>query len=49
MPLCSNYECNLTASNAPPAQATVGLIVSNLYQCTGTLINDVPNDNTRTY
>jgi hypothetical protein len=41
-----NYECNLTASNAPPAQATVGLIVSNLYQCTGTLINDVPNDNT---
>jgi lysyl endopeptidase len=41
-----NYECSLTASNTPAAQATVGLVVANLYQCTGTLINDVPQDNT---
>ena len=41
-----NYECSVTASNTPPAQATVGLIINNLYQCTGTLLNDVPVDNT---
>jgi hypothetical protein len=40
-----NYECNVTASNAGPAAATVGLIIGNLYQCTGSLINDVPGDN----
>lgn len=42
----SNYECEVTAGNATPAAATVALIVENLYQCTGTLINDVPGDNT---
>ena len=41
-----NYECEVTAGNATPAAATVALIVENLYQCTGTLINDVPGDNT---
>jgi len=39
-----NYECRVTALNGPPGQSTVGLIISNLYQCSGTLINDVPED-----
>jgi len=42
----TNYECQVTAGNATPAAATVALVVENLYQCTGTLINDVPGDNT---
>ncbi|HXZ59347.1 MAG TPA: trypsin-like serine protease [Steroidobacteraceae bacterium] len=42
----SNYECEVTAGNATAAAATVALVVENLYQCTGTLINDVPGDNT---
>lgn len=42
----TNYECQVTPSNAPPAAATVGVVVGNLYQCTGTLINNVPGDNT---
>jgi lysyl endopeptidase len=41
-----NYACALSSANSAPAQATVGLVVANLYQCTGTLINDVPGDNT---
>ncbi len=41
----TNYECQITPGNTPSATATVGLIVGNVYQCTGTLINDVPGDN----
>ncbi|HEX4618146.1 MAG TPA: hypothetical protein VH135_00375 [Steroidobacteraceae bacterium] len=41
----SNYRCDVTAGNSTPAAATVALVVENLYQCTGTLINDVPGDN----
>jgi hypothetical protein len=41
-----NYQCNVTAANTPAAQATVGVVVANQYQCTGTLINDVPGDQT---
>jgi hypothetical protein len=41
-----NYMCNATPANTPLAQATVGIVVGNAYQCTGTLINDVPGDNT---
>ena len=41
----TNYECQVTPGNTPSAAATVGLIVGNVYQCTGTLINDVPGDN----
>ena len=41
-----NYECNANAGNTGPGQATVGLIISNLYQCSGTLLNDVPGDRT---
>jgi len=42
----TNYECKVTTANTPAGAATVGLVVGNLYQCTGTLINNVPNDNT---
>ena len=41
-----NYECQVTAANTPPAAATVALIIGNLWQCTGSLLNDVPQDNT---
>jgi hypothetical protein len=41
-----NYECQVTTANTPLGAATVGLLVENLYQCTGVLINDVPGDNT---
>ena len=40
-----NYMCNVTAANSPLAKATIGIIVANEVQCTGTLINDVPQDN----
>jgi hypothetical protein len=40
-----NYECSVTPANTPIAKATVGIVVGNLYQCTGTLMNDVPGDN----
>jgi lysyl endopeptidase len=42
----TNYECAVTSANAAPAAATAALVVGNQFQCTGTLINDVPQDNT---
>jgi lysyl endopeptidase len=42
----TNYECKVNASNTPAGAATVALIIGNLYQCSGSLINDVPGDNT---
>jgi len=42
----TNYECKVNAGNTPPASATVALVVENLYECSGTLINDVPGDGT---
>jgi hypothetical protein len=39
-----NYECDISAANTPAGQATVAIIVGNSYQCSGTLINDVPQD-----
>lgn len=42
----TNYACEVTSANTPAAAATVALVVQNQYQCTGTLINDVPGDNT---
>jgi hypothetical protein len=42
----TNYECQVTPGNTPPGAATVGVIIEGLYQCTGALINDVPQDNT---
>lgn len=38
-----NYECAVPADSGP-GQATVGLFISNLYQCSGTLLNDIPAD-----
>jgi len=42
----ANYECQVTTANTPPGQATVALIIGNLWECTGVLLNDVPGDNT---
>jgi lysyl endopeptidase len=42
----TNYACEVTANITPPGAATVALVVGNLYQCTGVLINDVPESNT---
>jgi lysyl endopeptidase len=42
----TNYMCEITTANTPPGAATVALTVENLYQCSGSLINDVPGDNT---
>jgi lysyl endopeptidase len=42
----TNYECQVTASNTPPGAATVALVIGNQYQCSGSLINDIPGDNT---
>jgi hypothetical protein len=41
----TNYECQVNASNTPPGQATVGLLIGNQYTCSGSLLNDVPGDN----
>jgi lysyl endopeptidase len=42
----TNYECVADAGNSAAASATMALVFENLYQCTGTLINDAPGDNT---
>jgi hypothetical protein len=39
-----NYECDIAPANTPAGQATVALVIGNSYQCSGTLINDVPQD-----
>ena len=39
-----NYSCHVTAANQAPANATVALIIGNLYECTGTLLNDTAGD-----
>jgi hypothetical protein len=41
-----NYECDADAANQGPAQATVALLIANIGQCSGTLLNDVPGDGT---
>jgi plastocyanin len=44
---CSlNYSCQATAANQGPANATVAIIVGNILQCTGTLLNDTQSDGT---
>lgn len=40
-----NYQCSVTPANAAIGKATVAIVVGNTYQCTGTLVNDVPGDN----
>ncbi len=41
----TNYECKVTPANTSSGAATVALLVQNQFQCSGTLINDVPGDN----
>jgi lysyl endopeptidase len=41
-----NYECNLSAADLGPGQASVALIVGNTYLCSAVLLNDVPGDGT---
>lgn len=41
-----NYSCHATTANQGPAGATVALIIGNLYECTGTLLNDTSADGT---
>ena len=39
-----NYSCNVTSSNQGPARATVAILVGDVDQCTGTLLNDTSGD-----
>jgi hypothetical protein len=39
-----NYSCQATNTNQGPANATVAIVVGNLTQCTGTLVNDTSGD-----
>lgn len=39
-----NYSCDATSANQGPAQAVVAILIGNLYQCTGTLLNDTGSD-----
>ncbi len=42
---CARFQCNVTTANTPLGAATVALVIGNLFQCTGTLINSVQGDN----
>jgi hypothetical protein len=39
-----NYMCNVTPANQNPAQATVAIVIANIGQCSGTLLNDTSGD-----
>jgi hypothetical protein len=41
-----NWSCHTSSVNTGPGQATVALIIGNVGQCTGVLLNDVPGDGT---
>ncbi|MGH8219038.1 MAG: hypothetical protein ACREUT_10810 [Steroidobacteraceae bacterium] len=41
-----NYACEATSANQGPANATVAIVVANVAQCTGTLVNDTSGDGT---
>jgi len=41
-----NWECHTNSVNNGPGQATVALIIGNVGQCSGVLMNDVPGDGT---
>ncbi len=41
-----NYECDADAANQGPGQSTVAILIANIGQCSGTLLNDVPADGT---
>jgi hypothetical protein len=39
-----NYSCAATSANQGPAHATVAIVISNVGECTGTLLNDTSDD-----
>jgi hypothetical protein len=39
-----NYACNATAANQGPAHATAAIVIGNVGQCTGTLLNNTGGD-----
>jgi hypothetical protein len=39
-----NWACNTTSVNEGPGQATLALVIGNVGQCSGVLLNDVPGD-----
>jgi uncharacterized membrane protein YgcG len=41
-----NFACSVNANNSGPGRATVGLVIGNAVQCTGTLIDDADHSNT---
>jgi lysyl endopeptidase len=41
-----NFTCNETVENQGAAASTVAVVLSNVSQCTGTLVRTVPNDGT---
>jgi hypothetical protein len=41
-----NYVCDASASTQNSANASVAIVISNKFECSGTLLNDVPQDGT---
>jgi lysyl endopeptidase len=39
-----NYSCHVTTDNTGPSHATVAVVIGNLFECTGTLVNNTAND-----
>lgn len=39
-----NYSCDASLPNQGPAHGVVAVLIGNLYQCTGTLLNNARND-----
>ncbi|MFO1402816.1 MAG: hypothetical protein U1F11_10645 [Steroidobacteraceae bacterium] len=39
-----NYSCEATPANSGPSRSTVAILVGNVAQCTGTLLNDTGGD-----
>jgi hypothetical protein len=45
LPSCAdNWSCEITPTNEGPGNATVALVIGNVGQCSGVLLNDVPGD-----
>ena len=45
-PCAENWACNVTPATEGAGNATLALIISNVGQCTGVLLNNVPGDGT---
>jgi hypothetical protein len=39
-----NYSCDATSANQGPSRAIVAILIGNMYQCTGTLLNTTRGD-----